>query len=78
VEVAVLEAVRLAGSVGDEIGVIGTLLFVVVALIRGWLVPGWAHRREQERGDKALDMALRGTDLAGEGVRFARRATDGQ
>lgn len=77
-EVAVIEAMKAAGAIGDSIGVVGILVFVVVAFIRGWIVPGWTHRREQDRGDKALDMALRGTDLADAGVRFAaRRAVDG-
>lgn len=40
-------------------GALTVLAFVVVALIRGDLVPGWLHRREIARGDKADDQAER-------------------
>jgi hypothetical protein len=40
-------------------GALAALAFTLLALIRGDLVPGWIHRREIARGDKADDQADR-------------------
>lgn len=40
-------------------GALAVLAFFVIAFIRGDVVPGWIHRREITRGDKADDQADR-------------------
>lgn len=37
-------------------GVVGFAIFLVIAIIKGWLVPGFLHNREVARSDKAWDQ----------------------
>lgn len=43
-------------------GALAVLSFVVVALIRGELVPGWIYRSEQAQRQKAETQAERNAD----------------
>jgi hypothetical protein len=73
------------GTLGDQGGAIGALVFVVIALIRGWIVPGYVMARdreiEQERRDELRaevaywrDAANRAGGLAEAGVDAATSA----
>lgn len=42
----------------------GVLAFVVIALIKGWLVPGYLFEQQRRRNDDLLNAVLASTEAA--------------
>ena len=45
-------------------GTVGVLLFVVVAILRGWLVPGYLYKQLVRQRDDLLNAVLQSTEAA--------------
>jgi hypothetical protein len=52
-----LQAIPAAGGAS-------VLAYVVTALMKGWLVPGYIYERERRRGNDMLNAVLASTDAA--------------
>lgn len=60
------------------LGQFGTLvlaLTVVLAFVRGWVVPGWLYRQENKRADRLESLALKSTSIAERVVTVAEKDT---
>lgn len=60
-------------SLLPSIGAGGVLAFVVVALLRGWLVPGFIYERLRRQNDDLLNAVLQSTDAAKLALQTAQR-----
>lgn len=58
----------------DRGGLVVLLLVILVGGSRGWWVFGWHYRHLKAQHDMWQRLALRGTHLAEESVRLARRS----
>jgi hypothetical protein len=45
-------------------GIVGILLFFIVALQRKWIVMGWQYRAIEQSNVRWMELALRSTNLA--------------
>ncbi len=59
-------------------GALAVLGFVVVALMRGDLVPGWMFKQEREQRIKAETQAERNTDALEAVADTVKKALDGR
>ena len=58
-----------------QAGTIVLALGVLWAFVRGWIVPGWLYRRENERADRLESLALKSTSVAERVVKVAEKET---
>lgn len=64
--------IDLLSALGNATGwtvAVALLIFMVVGLVRGWVVPGYLYRREVARGDSL-------EDAANQSARTVERAAD--
>jgi len=40
----------------NRVTLIGVLVFLVIAFIRGWIVPGWTYKERDEEADHVRDQ----------------------
>lgn len=58
----------------SKAGTIGVLAFVVIGFLRGWIVPGYLHRRVWRERDELFNLAVRGTEFSDQAIRIAKAA----
>lgn len=64
------------GNVSGWALAVAVLLFFVVALYKGWIVPGYIYQREVTRGDRAEDAVTSATNSTKQASDATKAATE--
>ena len=57
----------------DKGGLVLVLGWLVIGFMRGWVVPGYLHKRQGRERDELFELALRSSGASEEAIRIAKR-----